>query len=139
MSGIREDVEKKFYEFLSELGERVNADRVQQFVEGAISGAARTKKVVDKNVETLLSMANIPSRRDYDRMRSKLDALQGSIVHLTRTVEDLRARLGEANGAHMPRAAQGARTGKATQAARPRRASKAKSAEPKPGSTKRGR
>jgi hypothetical protein len=98
MTGIRGDVEKRFYEFLSEVGEKIGAERIEQFVENALTGAARTKKAVDKNVETLLSLANIPSRRDYDRMRAKLDALQGSIINLTRTVDDLRDRLASANG-----------------------------------------
>jgi len=98
MTGIREDVEKKVYEFLSELGDRLGAERVQQLFENAVTGAVRTKKAVDKNVDTLLSMANIPSRREYDRMRAKLDALQATIMSLNRTVEDLRARVGGTNG-----------------------------------------
>jgi len=136
MPGIRADVEKKFYEFLSELGERTGADRVQQLVESAFTGAARTKKVVDKNVETLLAMANIPSRRDYDRMRAKLDALQGTIVHLNRTVEELRARLGDTSGT---RAARSTRAADAKPTARPRRTVKAKSSQSKSGATKRSR
>ena len=145
MSGIREDFEKKFYEFLSELGERVGADRVQQVVESAITGAARTKKAVDKNVETLLSMANIPSRRDYERMRAKLDALQGTIVHLTRTVEELRRRMGDtvetrtAHAAHGHHGSLEARAADEPHAARPRRTRKAKSAHSKTSPTKRGR
>jgi hypothetical protein len=99
MPGIREDVEKRFYEFLSEVGERIGSERIEQLVEGAITGAVRTKAKVDKNVETLLGLANIPSRRDYNRMRAKLDALQGSIINLTRRVEELSEQLTVANGA----------------------------------------
>ena len=102
MTGIKEDVEKRFYDFLSEIGDRVGTERVQQFVEGAITGAVRTKKAVDKNVESFLSLANIPSRRDYDRMRAKLDALQGSVMNLSRAVEDLHDRLLTRNGMHAP-------------------------------------
>ena len=100
MTGIKEDVEKRFYEFFSELGDRVGTERVQQFFEGAISGAVRTKKAVDKNVESFLSLANIPSRRDYDRMRAKLEALQGSVMNLSRAVEDLHDKLAARNGLH---------------------------------------
>jgi hypothetical protein len=103
MTGIKEDVEKRFYEFLSDLGDRVGTERVQQFFEGAITGALRTKKAVDKNVESFLSLANIPSRRDYDRMRAKLDALQGSVMNLTRAVEDLNDKLALRNGVHRAR------------------------------------
>lgn len=127
MSGIRRDVEKKLYGLLSELGDRVGAERVQQLMETAMSSAVRTKKAVDRNVDTLLSMANIPSRRDYDRMRLKIDALQGTILNLTRTVDDLRARL----GLEKKPAAAGRRTAKAKAGARstaPKRAGRAKTA-----------
>ena len=100
MTGIKEDVEKRFYEFLSEVGDRVGAERLQQLVEGAITGAVRTKKVVDKNVESFLSLANIPSRREYERMRAKLDALQGSVLNLSRAVDDLHDQLASRNGVH---------------------------------------
>ena len=83
MAGIREDVEKRLFDFLGEVVDKVGADRVQQIVEGAITGAARTKKAVDKNVDNLLALANIPSRRDFERMRHKLEALQGSVITLT--------------------------------------------------------
>jgi hypothetical protein len=105
MTGIKEDVEKRFYEFLSDIGDRVGAERVQHFVEGAITGAVRTKKVVDKNVESFLSLANIPSRRDYDRMRAKVDALQGSVMNLSRAVENLHDQLTGRNGHATPKAA----------------------------------
>jgi len=101
MTGIKEDVEKKVYEWLAEVGDRIGAERVSQFLEGAIVGAARTKEAVDKNVDSLLAIANIPSRREYDRMRVKLDALQGSVMNLTRTVDRLRDRLAMSNG-HAP-------------------------------------
>ncbi len=97
MAGLREDVEKRLYELLSDLTDRIGVERVQQLVEGAFVGAARTKEVVDKNVESILSFANIPSRREYERMKTKLDALQGTILNLTRTVEELQARLAERN------------------------------------------
>lgn len=120
MTGIKEDVEKRFYEFLSELGDRVGTERVQHFVEGAITGALRTKKAVDKNMETVLSLANIPSRRDYDRMRAKLDALQGSVMNLTRAVEDLNDKLSTRNGLHGQAARRHAPTPKKPGVAKPK-------------------
>jgi len=99
MAGIREDVEKRFYEFLGDVVDKIGVERVQTVLEGALSGAAKTKEAVDKNFENLLSLANIPTRRDFERMRSKIDALQGSVLTLTRTVDELREKLATANGA----------------------------------------
>jgi hypothetical protein len=127
MAGIREDVEKRFFEFLGEVVDKIGTERVQQVLEGAINGAASTKKVVDKNVESLLALANIPSRRDFERMRNKLEALQGSVITLTRTVEDLREKLAEAapNGAsnHATSHAAPSPSRPAAATAKPKRAS----------------
>jgi hypothetical protein len=44
--------------------------------------AAKTKGRVDKNVEALLHLLNLPSRSDLEKLRVKLDTLQGSLVNL---------------------------------------------------------
>lgn len=45
-------------------------------------GAAHTKGRVDKNVETLLHLLNLPSRADYQKLLVKIEHLQGSLVNL---------------------------------------------------------
>jgi hypothetical protein len=45
-------------------------------------GAAQTKGRVDKNVETLLHLLNLPSRADYQKLLMKIEHLQGSLVNL---------------------------------------------------------
>ena len=56
------------------------------------------KATLDKNLDALLAMANIPSRADYQKMQAKLDSLQGSVMSLSRTVEKLRETLTDGNG-----------------------------------------
>jgi hypothetical protein len=47
-----------------------------------IERAAKTKGRVDKNVETLLHLMNVPSRTDYHKLLVKMEHLQGSLVNL---------------------------------------------------------
>ena len=53
--------------------------------------AAQTKGRVDKNVETLLHLLNLPSRADYDKLRTKIEHLQGSLVNLNMKLDRLLA------------------------------------------------
>ena len=53
--------------------------------------AVKTKGRVDKNLETLLHLMNLPSRTDYDRLRLKIDHLQGSLVNLNMKLDRLLA------------------------------------------------
>ncbi|MBI3782428.1 MAG: hypothetical protein HY270_03405 [Deltaproteobacteria bacterium] len=53
--------------------------------------AAKTKGQVDKNVETLLHLLNLPSRADYDKLRLKIEHLQGSLVNLNMKLDRILA------------------------------------------------
>jgi len=44
--------------------------------------AIRTRGLVDKNVEVLLHLLNLPSRSDYDKLASKVERLQGGLMNL---------------------------------------------------------
>jgi hypothetical protein len=52
---------------------------------------AKTKGQVDKNVETLLHLMNLPSRADYHKLLVKIEHLQGSLVNLNMKVDRLMA------------------------------------------------
>jgi hypothetical protein len=105
----KDGIEKKVYGWVAEVGDRVGADRLGNLFGGALVGVAKTKATLDKNLDALLAVANIPSRGDYRRMQSKLDSLQGSVMSLSRTVEQLRAALanGSGNGKSAPKAKRG--------------------------------
>ena len=53
--------------------------------------AARTKGQVDKNVETVLHLMNLPTRADFHKMQMKLEHLQGSLVNLNMKLDRLLA------------------------------------------------
>ncbi|GIW45526.1 MAG: hypothetical protein KatS3mg077_2808 [Candidatus Binatia bacterium] len=64
---------------------------VSEQIGKVLQRAAKTKGQVDKNVETLLHLLNLPSRSDLEKLRHKLDALQGSLVNLNIKLDRLLA------------------------------------------------
>ena len=59
-----------------------------------IAGAAKTKASLDRNIDGLLSMANIPPRAEYRRIETKIDSLQASVLSLSRKLERLESSQG---------------------------------------------
>lgn len=53
--------------------------------------AAKTKGRLDRNVETMLHLLNLPSRADYQKLLVKIEHLQGSLVNLNLKVDRLLA------------------------------------------------
>ena len=88
---------------ISDLVALVGEDRVRSVLGGALEQAARTKAAVDSNVESLLGLANVPSRSELLRLERKMDALQATVANLSRKVDSL------ADGTHVaPRRRRGA-------------------------------
>ncbi len=69
------------------VGRRGFTDGVTKLVEQA----ARSKRRVDKNVEVLLHLLNLPSRADYNKLLLKVEHLQGSLVNLSMKLDRLLA------------------------------------------------
>ncbi len=63
------------------------ADQVGKLVQRAV----KTKGQMDKNVEAVLHMLNLPSRSDLDKLRTKLDALHGTLVNLNMKLDRILA------------------------------------------------
>jgi len=53
--------------------------------------AAKTKGRVDKNVETVLHLMNLPTRADYHKLLVKIEHLQGSLVNLNMKLDRMMA------------------------------------------------
>lgn len=53
--------------------------------------AAEAKKRVDENIQFVLSALSLPSRADYQRLSTKVDALQGSLVNVSMKLDRLLA------------------------------------------------
>ncbi len=56
-----------------------------------VQQAVKTKGRVDKNVELLLHLLNLPSRADYHKLLVKIEHLQGSLVNLNMKLDRLLA------------------------------------------------
>lgn len=64
------------------VGEILSSPQVAEAIGKALSGAARTKGTVDRNMQMLLSTLNVPTRQDLAALNAKIEALQGSLVNL---------------------------------------------------------
>ncbi len=87
-------------QWLYERGEETFGEAVHDLVRARSLGdgvsklaeqAARSKRRVDKNVELLLHLMNLPSRADYDKLLLKVEHLQGSLVNLSMKLDRLLA------------------------------------------------
>ncbi len=74
--------------FLEELA---GSRRMRDQLGKTVGRAADAKKRVDQNMQTLLSLLNVPSRADYLRLLTKVEALQGSMVNLGMKLDRLLA------------------------------------------------
>jgi hypothetical protein len=84
--------------WMADMGDRLGAERVGDALSGAILGVARTKAVVDRNVASLFSLANIPSRAEYQRMMTRVDVLQNRVIDLNRRLDVITQDLTSTNG-----------------------------------------
>jgi len=87
---------KRLYEFGEEqlarlAGELLSNPAVSEAVSTAFQKAFETKGRVDRNMQTFLGLLNLPSRADLNRLVTKLEALQGSLVNLNLKVDRLLA------------------------------------------------
>ena len=57
----------------------------------AAGGTMATKVTLDRNVQTVLSLLNLPSRADLNRLLTKLEVIQGNLTNLSLKVDRLEA------------------------------------------------
>jgi hypothetical protein len=56
---------------------------------GALQRGLETKGAIDRNVQTVLSLLNLPSRADLNRLLTKLEVIQGNLTNLSLKVDRL--------------------------------------------------
>ncbi len=56
-----------------------------------VGQVADAKRRIDRNIQFLLSVLNLPSRADYNNLVAKVEALQGSLVNLNIKLDRLMA------------------------------------------------
>ncbi len=98
--------------FLEELA---GSRRMRDQLGKTVGRAADAKRRVDQNMQTLLSLLNVPSRADYLRLLTKVEALQGSMVNLGMKLDRLLATQQQAP-APRPRPAKQRKQGRAVAA-----------------------
>lgn len=77
---------------LGQLAEELLSNpRVADAFANTLRKAFETKGKVDKNLQTVLALLNMPSRADVSRILTKLEAIQGSLVNLNLKVDRLLA------------------------------------------------
>lgn len=52
-----------------------------------VGRAADAKRQIDRNMQLVLSLLNLPSRADHNRLLAKVETLQGSLVNLSMKVD----------------------------------------------------
>jgi hypothetical protein len=87
---------KRLYEFgeqqLGKLAaEMLSNPAVAEALSAAFQKAFEAKGKVDRNMQTLLGLLNLPSKADLNRLATKLEAIQGSLVNLNLKVDRLLA------------------------------------------------
>ncbi len=94
--------EKSLFEKLYETGEeqmsRFAKDAVSHpsfstIAEKALRNVIEAKGKVDKNLNQIFNLLNIPSKADYNKLLAKVETVQGSLVNLSIKVDRLTAML----------------------------------------------
>ena len=85
---------------------------VAQAFATALQRGMETKVALDRNVQTVLTLLNLPSRADVNRLLTKLEVIQGNLANLTLKVDRLEAVQGASQkpAAEKPAAAKKRRT-----------------------------
>ena len=85
-------------DLISRLAEELLANEtLSQAFAMAMKKGLETKGRIDRNVQTMLQMLNLPTRADLARLQTKLEVIQGSLVNLSLKVDRLLAER-EGNG-----------------------------------------
>src|SRR5919201_4886515 len=86
---IREMGEEQVNRVLEEL---MSSPRFADVLGKTLQQAMATKGTVDRNMQTILSLLNLPSKADYKKLATKIEALQGSLVNLNIKLDRLLAQ-----------------------------------------------
>src|SRR5262245_32659145 len=83
--------DRNLFQRIRELGEEqlnrvlddvTSSPRFADILGKTLHQAMSTKGTVDRNMQTILSLLNLPSKADYKKLATKVEALQGSLVNL---------------------------------------------------------
>ena len=99
---LREMGEEQLNRVLEEL---MSSPRFTDVLGKTLQQALATKGTVDRNMQTLLSLLNLPSKADYKKLATKIEALQGSLVNLNIKLDRILAQDSKPSGRCSPSSA----------------------------------
>jgi hypothetical protein len=84
----------RFFEFgegaLGRLAEELLSNpRIAAAFAQALTKAMEAKGTVDRNIQTVLGLLNVPSRHDVTKLATKLEAIQGNLMNLNLKMDRL--------------------------------------------------
>ena len=71
--------------------ELLSNPRFAQMFMTAVQAGLETKGHIDRNIQTVLALLNLPSRADLDKLRGELKVLSGHMTNLNFKVDNLLA------------------------------------------------
>ena len=71
--------------------ELLSNPRFAQMFMTAVQAGLETKGHIDRNIQTVLALLNLPSRADLDKLRGELKVLSGHVTNLNFKVDKLLA------------------------------------------------
>lgn len=80
--------EEGFRRFLTEM---LSNPAVATFAKKALKNAASTKGKFDRGMDSFLLLLNLPSKEDYNKLLTKVETLQGSLVNINMKLDRLLA------------------------------------------------
>jgi hypothetical protein len=81
------------------VGELMKSEKFQAAAATAATQAMQAKGRFDKNMQLLLGLLNLPSKKDLRRVNEKIESLNGKIVALTAKIDRLAEQEGSAKRA----------------------------------------
>jgi cell division ATPase FtsA len=81
------------------LEELMSSPRFAEVIGKTLQQAMATKGTVDRNMQTILGLLNLPSKADYKKLSTKIEALQGSLVNLNIKLDRILAQQNDAKNA----------------------------------------
>lgn len=81
------------------LEELMSSPRFAEVVGKTLQQAMATKGTVDRNMQTILGLLNLPSKADYKKLSTKIEALQGSLVNLNIKLDRILAQQNDTKSA----------------------------------------
>jgi len=71
--------------------ELLSNPRFAQMFMTAVQAGLETKGHIDRNIQTVLALLNLPSRADLDKLRGEIKVLSGHVTNLNFKVDKLLA------------------------------------------------